>query len=309
MFSKINRHDVSRHWLPALAVIGMVWATPAAVDAHEVDDHSAFNTGAFSFAAGLDITTHYFFRGINQEDSELIAQPWAEVSVGVYEGDTTIDNGVLTLGIWNSMHSEQTAATPNGTGPDWWYESDLYIALNVDIGEKWGGSVIYTAYTSPNDAFGTIHEIALGLSFDDAQCWEDAGISAPGFGGLQPYILVAFESDGSAFGADEGIYLELGIEPTFTLCDSQDFPLTLHIPVTVGLSISDYYDSGTDQDTFGFLDIGLIVTMPLQDVPADHGTWEVHAGLDFMWLGENVDVVNTGDNFDVVASLGISMEY
>lgn len=291
------------HRIVAVLAIAIGLTTTSAIHAQ---DDAGPNQGKVSFSAGLDITSAYFFRGIIQEDQGLITQTWLDATFNLSD---TLD---LTIGIWNSMHDAQTAASANGTGPDWWYEADLYLGLSQAVSENCSVGLTYTAYTSPNDAFGTVHELAVNGSHDDSGAWGGSFLEGSG---LQPSVTIAFELDGQADGAsNEGIYLEIGIEPSFTLIDNQDQPVTLAIPVTVGLSLGDYYEdpaspTGSDDSTFGYLDIGAVLSTPL-NIPADYGQWEASLGLHYLFLSESTENANAnGNDSEFILSLGISMGY
>lgn len=299
----------------AAAALGMSVFNPATASAQDaevvemgvVEEAPAVNTGNVSLSLGMDIYSKYYFRGIIQEDQGVIAQPWAEIGFALYENEeaAAFNSLSFSVGIWNSFHSEQTGA--NSAGPDIWYEADLYASIGFGIIGDLSGSVTYTAYTSPNSAFNTVEEIALGLSYDDTSLWEDAGVE--GFS-LAPSVKIAFETDNSAFGPDEGIYLEVGIEPSFGLGDT---PITLSFPVTVGLSIDDYYEAvegtSTDQDAFGYVEAGIVAGMPLEFVPAEFGAWDLSAGVYFLHLGNNLEDANSSDDFEIIGKVGMSMTY
>lgn len=295
----------------AVAALGAGVFMPTTARAQEpaaaVEEAPAVNTGNVSLGLGFDVYSKYYFRGIIQEDQGVIFQPWGEVGVSLYSNEEAEAFSSLdfTVGIWNSFHSEHTGAA--GSGPDIWYESDIYVGLGFGIVGDLSGSVTYTAYTSPNGAFNTVEEVALGLDYDDTSLWEDAGIE--GFS-LAPSVTIAFETDNTAFGPDEGIYLQLGIEPSFAITNT---PVTLSFPVTVGLSIDDYYEavegSSTDQDTFGFVQAGIVASMPLEVIPAEFGAWDLSAGVYFLHLGNNLEDANSSDDFEVIGKLGLSMSY
>ena len=44
-------------------------------------------------------------------------------------------------------------------------------------------------------------------------------------------------------------------------------------------------------------------------MPADFGAWEVHVGVNFLVLGDNLEAVNNGDSFEAIGTVGISMTY
>ena len=298
------------HHIAAVLAIVVGLTTTSAI--HAQDDASP-NQGKVSFSAGLDITSAYFFRGIIQEDQGLITQTWLDATFSLND---TVD---LTIGIWNSMHDRQTGfdagaaeGFSNGAGPEWWYEADLYLGLSKAVSENCSLGLTYTAYTSPNDAFGTVHELAFSGSHDDSGAWGGTCLEGSG---LQPSVTIALELDGQADGgSNEGIYVEIGIEPSFTLVDNQDQPVTLAIPVTVGLSLGDYYEDpaspgASDDSHFGYLDIGAVLSTPL-NIPADYGQWEASLGLHYLFLSESTENANAnGGDSEFILSMGISMGY
>lgn len=265
------------------------------------------NQGKVSFSAGSDITNAYFFRGILQEDQGIIVQPWLEASISL------TDKMSMSFGIWNSFHDAKTnvgnkggGSVPSGNEPDSWYEADLYVGVSFATAENCQLGVTYTAYTSPNDAFSTVHEFALNSSYDDSARWDGTVLEGHG---LQPSVTIAFETEGSALGPDEGIYLELAISPSFALIESADYPVTLSVPVTLGLSLSDYYGGATNDPNFGYLDIGMDLSMPLTAISAEYGQWEVSAGVHYMLLSENTELTNNGDDSEFIFSFGLGMSY
>jgi hypothetical protein len=280
-----------------LALAGLFLHTAPAQAAEEPKGP---NRGNVSVGVGVEFPTAYFFRGILQEDEGFIAQPFLETNVKVYEGDAPLNSVSAKLGIWNSFQSE-SPGTPSD--PTSWYEADLYGGLTFGLFDKFQAGVIYTAYISPNNSFGTVQEIAFRFAYDDSKLLGPFALS--------PSFLVAFELDGQAdAGADEGIYVQLGIQPGFKLFEDAKYPVSVTFPMTLGLSAKDYYEFNTGNDsTFGYFDLGLVVGIPLAFIPAAYGTWEVHAGVHFFFLGDNLETVNGGDSFQAVGTFGLSMVY
>ena len=309
-------HGHMNRWLITVAILFGVHIVGVPVQA-EGDQEEGPNTGKIGFSGGNDISTHYFFRGILQEDQGFISQPWAEVGVHLLEADDTINSVGLVVGIWNSIHDEQTGADDADVADDAddggsknWYESDVYVGLVAGIGENAEAGVSYIAYTSPNDAFDTVQEIDLTFSYDDSGCWENI-FSSPGFEGLQPSITIAFEVDNTFLGDDEGIYFEFAIAPTFILIENGDNPVILTIPVTAGFSISDYYEDedGDDDDAFGYVDVGIFLSQALANIPPDYGEWVVELGVDLLFLGDNLETVNHDDDFEAIGVFRIGANY
>lgn len=308
----------------AAALAGVMAFTPAAVHAQEAaaDASGDPNTGNVSLLLGGDLTTHYYFRGIFQENQGVIFQPYGEVGWSLYEGEGALNSLGFALGTWHSFHDGPTKDASVGTGSDTdaWYEADVYAKLSAGLFESWAASVTYTLYTSPNDSFNTIADVNLTLAYDDSAMWGESGFA------LAPYASVIFEVDdqadagNSAFGTtggSEGTYLELGVRPTFTLVESETMPVTLAIPVKVGLGLEDYYEIDTngdgaldDDDTFGYASAGVFVSMPLAFIPEDLGAWTATAGATFMFLGDTNEFINAGqDDFEVIGTFGLSMAY
>ncbi len=303
---------VRKSFLSTVALLALVLAISPAMAQEEAATIAGPNTGKVSFNLGADITTQYVFRGINQEDQGLIFQPYADATINLIdEGDNGfIKNLDFYFGTWNSVHSQDTGGT------DAWYEADYFVGFSFGLTDTLSADISYIVLDSPNNSGLTVfaQEIDLALAYDDSALWNGL---CEDFGGLQPYFLVAFEvdggSDGQGGGFNQGTYFEFGIAPSCVVLQSETTPITLTVPVTLGLG-SDYYEVTTatgsiDDDTFGFVDIGLDFSMPLTWVPADYGSWELSTGVHFLFLGDNTETINNGDGFEVIGTVGISMSY
>ena len=234
----------------------------------------------YTVTTGLDFTNAYFFRGIRQHDSGTIAQPYVDLGFALGSGVS------LNVGNWDSFHSSASAGN--------WYESDYYASLTFTAGKLKPG-LLYTSYTSPADSFSTVHELAGVLAVDD---------SASAFP-LSPKAILAFElGDGSADGgAEKGVYLELGVRPAIKLAPKA----SLIIPVKLGLSGKDYYEGATGSNRFGFFDTGLQLSVPA--VSGKSGSLEIHGGIDILWLGDNMKLLNNGDGVKTVGLFGFTYTY
>ena len=234
----------------------------------------------YTVTTGLDFTSAYLFRGIRQHTGGTIAQPFADVGFALKHGITA------NIGTWNSIHSTAAAGR--------WYERDYYGSLTFTAGKLKPG-ILYTSYTSPADSFATVQELAGVLAIDD---------STSAFP-LSPKVVLAFElGDGHADGCGrKGTYLELGVRPTVKLAPKA----TLAIPVKTGLSAHNYYEGPTGDNRFGYFDTGLQLSVPV--VSGKSGTLEVHGGVDFMWLGDNLKLLNGNDGFKPVTLVGFTYSY
>ncbi|MCW5954399.1 MAG: hypothetical protein KIT69_19280 [Propionibacteriaceae bacterium] len=260
------------------------------------------NHGRLSFGLTNDFTTAYFFRGILQERNGFIWQPSAQLNFHLWEGDAPLRSATLGMGIWNSFQTEKTGATG---GPTNLYETDYYPSLTLG----WQGgietSVTYNVYTSPNGAFSTTQEVAVGLAYDDSELL--------GPFALGPTAIFAFETDNTSFGTTKGGYGEFAVEPglevTVPMLDPEKYPVTLSVPLAVGISLYDYYNDGVDDPIWGFFSFGLAATMPLAFIPEDFGAWSVGAGIRVLVLNDTLKAINSNDNPFPVGTLSLAMEY
>jgi hypothetical protein len=122
-----------------------------------------------------------------------------------------------------------------------------------------------------------------------------------------PYGIVAFELSGQADGgSEEGTYAELGVAPSWPLGDRG---ITVGVPVKLGFSLKDYYEQGATDNKFGYVDVGLLFTVPFSTAPTKFGTWNIHGGVDFLGFGDTTKTFNNGDAGQVIGSIGIGMTY
>ena len=264
------------------------------------------NTGKVSFTTGVDFTHAYFFRGIRQEREGFITQPYADINFNVYSDDDGSGlNGVtFSLGQWHSLHSGPSGQDGPAENVAAWYEADFFTGFSLEI-DNWEAGITYTSYMSPNDSFGTVQELSLGLAMDDSELF--------GAYSMQPHLLMAIEINGQADGGDsEGVYLEFGIEPEMELIEDM---VDVTFPVTLGLSLNNYYENGIDEmipggfsDTFGFFDVGAAVVVPL-GMPENYGSWDVVGSFHLLMLGSYLEELNESDGLQAVGSVGISIGY
>lgn len=239
----------------------------------------------FTATGGIDYMTSYVFRGIYQEEHGTIVPPYFDLGIALGKGVS------LNVGNWNSLHSGPSGHAGKGNA---WYEADYYGSVTFTAGKLKPG-VLFTSYTSPNDAFGTVHELAGVVAYDDS------GSAFP----LSPKVIVGTELHGQADGGQgRGTYLELGVKPAIKAAPA----LTFYVPVKVGMSLNDYYEGPSGSNRFGYFDTGLIASVPLGFMSGT-GAWEAHAGVDFLWFGDNMKRLNGDDGFKPVGVFGVSFAY
>ena len=240
-----------------------------------------------TLTASFELANAYLLRGINQDDTGVIMWPAADLGVVVRSGaQSGTGRMTVNVGTWNSLNTG--ASGLDGLG-NLWYQSDFYATFGVGVGGGLKVSAGYVARTSPNNAFPSMSELAFTV-----------GAPAHWVG---PYALVAVELQGQLDGGrNKGRYLELGARPTFGQ------GVTVAVPVKVGLSLGDYYEGLLRDDRFGFFSVGGVATLPLSSGSGALGRWNVHGGVEYLWLGERNQLV-LGKEQQVVVSGGLGLKY
>lgn len=314
-----------RKWTVGLLGVAM-FVAPLSVRAEEEAAEASEWSSKLSLSGGVDFTTHYFFRGILQENQDLIVQPYATLGYNLYEGDGALSSIDGVLGVWGSIHGGPTGGgAPGGAphDPRAWYEQDFFAGVTATLYDKWTIGAIYTVYISPNDSFDTVNDITFSLAYDDSDCWVDFPLADFS---LAPYVQFIVETRDEADGgnsvvtpggrgSDQGLYVQLGATPSFTLIQSEDYPVTLGVPLVIGLG-DDYYevdkngDGNIDRDsTFGFFSVGLTLSTPLAFVPESLGSWTAKVGVNYILLGNTPQFINNGEGDEVIGTLGLGVSF
>ena len=265
---------------------------------------------ALSGEAGVDLATQYFFRGIGQENEDVIAQAYMDLELEVFESrasGSVIDSISLFGGEWVSLHGQRTGAVDD---PEFWYETDIYAGVRIGLYEWLEVSPAYLARLSPSGAFDSVHEVNLNFSADDRWIWDDGWT-------LRPSAQLAFEvEDESDRGSDQGIYGELALEPDLFSVPSEDYPLNVTLPLTLGLSIDNYYENPRtgEDETFGYFDIGVAASMPLAFLSGRGTEWQITGSVHYLLLGESAEALSAangtgGDEGELSGTLGLQVSF
>ena len=254
--------------------------------------------------------------GFKQERKGFVAQPYADINFDLYSDEDAagLTNITYTIGVWNSLHTGPSGGDGPAPNTASWYESDFFSSVSFGI-DNWEVGVGYTSYLSPNDSFTTTQELSLSLGMDDSELL--------GAFAMAPHALLAIETSnshpgnlsggGADGGAAEGVYFELGVEPTLQIVDPEI--ATVSFPITLGLSLSNYYENGLERDNldrlndgFGFFSVGATVAFPLP-ISENYGAWSLMGSLQFMTLGDYLEQLNEGDGGQVIGVFGFNIAY
>ncbi len=253
---------------------------------------------AISLQINVDVTNAYFYHGLVQQDTGVIVQPAAMLTIRLYERDDFAVEALL--GTWSSFGENSGTAT--GTVIRDWYESDVIAGFTFTAG-KASLTASYSLFTSPSGAFDAVQELDFTFEYDDSE--------ALGAFALQPYFVLGFETGGNGSDSpdlDPGTYFELGIGPGFSF-DLGKTSVSISFPVAIGLSLSNYYqDAAGDDETFGFFQVGAAASIPLP-FGDRFGTWTLNAGVAGLFLGASTAEINGGDNAEFIGTVGLQLDF
>ena len=238
---------------------------------------------------GINVVSQYASRAVFFENQGGIIQPYADLYFKLYDGEGFLNKVSLNLGIWNSFHSRKTdAGVASGAGSSStrsWYEFDFTAGVSFTFAKNFTFTPSYFTFLSPNDGFSTFQGLNLALAYDTTDLI--------GFN-LAPKVQVLFELENKAgTGADEGVYYEVGIAPSFPVG-----PVTVTVPITAGFGSNDFYgslDSNGDiqNEAFGYVSAGVSVSYALAFIPECYGKWTASAGYTYYYLGDGTSDFNT----------------
>lgn len=257
----------------------------------------------------VNFPTKYISRGlILNRNAGIIAQPSAELDFAAYDGGKGLINKVTPyVGIWNDVVSNHQYAGGNLSS---WYEFDWDVGVSIDFAKNWNFNVQYIEFTSPSNAFGTSKNIIPQITYNDSDLWG-------GKFALNPYVAGLIETNGKAgSGVDLGQYIEPGIAPSWTFMEKSAYPVTLTVPVKVGLGLNNFYGGKNPKhnETFGYFSAGATVGVPLKFMDsAVGGSWSANAGVAYYYYGDGTHYFNKAGGYsntsDVIGSVGVTVKF
>lgn len=247
-----------------------------------------------SVDASVEVVSSYYFRGIAQENSGLIVQPGITIGFDVWSFEISEGNEISFspyVGTWLSLHDAGLTGTI--------YEADYYFGVAIGLPAGFYADVSYIFLTAPATGAEFAQEIDVMVGYD-ASALTDQLVEGLTW---DIYVLFAFETANGSDGlggpvGDQGVYFEFGTSIGYTFMPESDFPLAVTAGVTVGLSISDYYETVTaagvvSDETFGFVSFDLGVSTPLAAlIPAEkYGAWELYGGISLLIPGSGAEAI------------------
>lgn len=244
----------------------------------------------------LDVSDHYITpRGLNVEDDGVIFQPLLLLFVDLYDGDGFINDVGLTLGVWNSIHTEESGADPGH-----WNEIDPIAGLSFGLKGGFKLDATWTMFESMTDSYDTPNNLEVKLSYSD-NLTETFSIN--------PYVSYWLEINNKTTFATSpsSYYFTVGINPTYS---PKNIPVRFELPVTVLLPADDFYG---ESSTVGLWSVALKASTPLSFVSPEFGKWFLYGKVTY-YSFENDALVKYGsfatgkpDDDEVQFSAGITV--
>ncbi len=237
------------------------------------------NPARMHFHGLMDFVSADYFRG----EFDGVQEDWDDMATQTSLA-TTVELGREGQ-IWRGL--SVTAGTVFGFSdddpfenleePKYWYESDNYVGVAGEVYNDYLVGLTLTDYNSPNNAVAYNQELALALSYNR----ENA------VGMLGPSVKAAWPIDGDR----DGMYVEVGFDSLLKVLGTPSFyPFQLSLPLVFGMGLSDYY--ADDEEFAGYIETGLVGSVPLRALTAEYGRWLLDAGLLFTFRDNGLQDAN-----------------
>jgi hypothetical protein len=269
-----------------------------------------------SGSAGVTFLNERNARGMVLEDQGLITQALLGINFEL------TDNISLTSGVWTDIHSNNDGPGPSaaavgaGIGDsnlEEFYEFDWWFGVNFEVA-KLNVLVYYEEFLNPADDFASQTGGFESQHVQTVFTYDELGNNMFGLVdgvNLNPHLRLLFEIDGSVGPtAENGVYIEIGVAPSFIAIPDETNPVTLAFPITVGLG-SDFYE---DDETLGYVAVGTKASMPLPQL-SDWGDWSLSLGVNAIMANDdavgnfNSGVAGQSDDTRVIGYLSIGVGF
>jgi len=290
----------------ALALGGLIAASSSSNAGTEVKDAKASKNvvqqtsqSCITGDLGVNFVSEYISRGLVYENQGAIAQPYADLYFSLFKGEGAINAIQLQLGVWSSIQSHVNdtnvgygtipgSALSKLSGVRDWFEFDYTLAVATTFMKNYTATLSYIEADYPGlVAVDPNRNIQLGLAMNDS---DYLGVFA-----LHPHFNVLYELNTNQYGAaginKAGWYYEIGLAPSYTALKDSKCPITLTLPLTVGLGdVNGFYGRGW----FGYFTTGLNASVPVAFIPSCYGAWTVTTGFNYYRLGTDAANYSAG---------------
>ena len=248
----LSRRGPVRPLLTAIVALALPAAAAAAQSVPTVDTEDSevgsadVGGGRIHPSIGLDVRNGDFVRGGYDDDGADLSRVPVHLQIGLGLELGRDERGRPDLWLVARSSNGFHAPRPGESSPRAWYESNSNLGLVATLAEGFQGGVVYAIKTSPNGVSGTTHEASATFAYAG-----DAGVGA-----LNPTFAATVRPKG-----DDGLYTQVGIEPSFDLGTREGAP-SVGIPAHLGVGWGGFYGPGTGEVVWG--NVGLSYSHPFR---------------------------------------------
>lgn len=242
---------------------------------------TTFEDPRFSGVFKVDFKTQYISFGVVLQDEGVTIQPMLALRYTFFDKnldqseDSFINNVTGFISSWNDISTNKDLSGPTSPYP-YFTEADLVTGVSVTFNDRFNLTTSLTELNSPAGAFRPGAFLKAVLSMDDT------GMYGDNFA-LKPQFLLIYEIpwEGQIGLQPDAFMFEPGLTPTYTFGADSGFPVTLSVPMRVGLG-NKFYDG----ETYGFFSIGPEFTLPIPSLSTETIKTYANIGYTYINLGE-----------------------
>ena len=252
---------------------------------------------AYSLSFGTDVTSHFISYGADVWGGGNELSPFSPNSTAFTYGTLTADFGKVGdnigvsgfINVWSDLNNNVDSGIG---GPI--QEIDVNAGVTVSFGDfSITGANGFWIYA------GAVEKIA-----DLTVAYNDDGKIIKGIG-LNPSVTLHYRYEGIG-GQETGLVVVPGIKPTFTFMPDSEYPISLALPVALGIFTEDGFQGG--DSGIGFFSAGAAASVPLPFIPKQYGDWTASASITYFHTPSDQVPGNPRDNF-FVTSLSIGLAF
>ena len=272
---------------------------------------------------GFAFVSTYYSRGILQGPQGKAGfdfQPYMDLYFKLYEDDNAafLNKVQLQLSFWANVASDTKPKYGGATnqGIRNWTEFDWMPGVQFTLAKNFTLTVSYFEFDYPSQGASPQRSINSTIAYNDSGLLGTWALN-PHFTFLQEitgnnnsgggHAGLGYGPGGPGTGNKLGQYYEPGIAPSFTFMKSSKYPITLTLPVTVGLGSSGFYGTG-----FGYVSAGGNFSVPLAFIPSSFGAWTANVGGTYYYLGKTLATQNSQYGWAPdagVATIGLGLTF
>ena len=206
--------------------------------------------------------------------------PFGDLGIALFSGDGGVKSAAVNFGVWNSLHTGSSGS--DGPSDKLHYELDFYTTLSLGFGGGVSLGTTYTAYTSPNNMFNSVKE----LSFKVSKAHMLARTACSRSSSTAAMRAARQTADNSSAGRRAPISNWASARAGRSATGSRRWRCqSSWVSVWATTTSGSTRTASSPTDGFGLFDIGGLATFPLTAVGSNFGSWNFHAGLNFLCSG------------------------